>query len=119
LEFMVHQKPAGIPDCPAVTAMAIFDAADVSYVIPIESTAGAGRGVAIERGAGVALNCGAGSGRRGGGAEKAGRFVTNPLKVNIVSSGILLVFIFSLVVCSRPPRRSRPVLGARTFLTEI
>ena len=57
---MVHQKPAGIPDCPAVTAMAIFDAADVSYVIPIESTAGAGRGVAIERGAGVALNCGEG-----------------------------------------------------------
>lgn len=100
--------------------MAIFDAADVSYVMPIESTAGAGRGVAIERGAGVALNCRVGSGRRGVGAEKAGRFVTNPLEVNIVSSSsILLVFIFSLVVCSRPPRRSRPVLGARTFLTEI
>jgi hypothetical protein len=68
LEFMVQQKPAGIPDCPAVTAMAMFDAADVSYVIPIESTAGAGRGVATERGAGVALNWDAGSGRRGGGA---------------------------------------------------
>ena len=50
--------------------MARLDAADVSYVIPIESTAGAGLGVAIERGAGVALNCGVGSGRRGGGAEK-------------------------------------------------
>jgi hypothetical protein len=73
--------------------MAIFDPADVSYVIPIESTAGAGPGGSPGRGTGVDLTAGTGRGRLCSCAEKAAGFI-DPLRVNIVSNIILLVFIF-------------------------
>jgi hypothetical protein len=80
---------------------------------------GAGVGVGVERGTGDDLIAGIGSGRPGRGVEEAGWLIMNPPSVNIVRRIIFLVFIFLFVVCSSPPRQSRPVLGVRTFLTEV
>ena len=80
--------------------------------------AGAGVGVAIGRGTGLDLTGGTGRNLPDRGVEKAGWFIINPASVNIVRRIVFLVFIF-FVVCSSPPRQNRPVLGVRTFLTEV
>lgn len=81
----------------------------------IESTAGgigAGVGVTTGRGTGVDLIAGIGRGRPGRGAEKADWLVTNPPRVNIVNSIILLVFIF---LNAQAPGKILCRRGDRTF----